>query len=153
MNSISLHSGFLIELFFSCRLLHEAALYILQKKVKFFSFKTLLVLAILGEVQIQITFSFLDWEGALCTARQRCITCTFAHWTLHLAILLLHRYLLPPPSTITLQQCTTARSTGHALLPVPPKRSAKCNALVQQDLSIMKLAKVQGSYKNDGNDY
>ena len=53
---------FLIELFFSCRLLHEAALYILQKKVKFFSFKTLLVLAFLGEVQIQITFSFLDWE-------------------------------------------------------------------------------------------
>ena len=94
---------------------------------------------------IQITFSFLDWGGALCIARQRCITCTFAHWTLHLAILLLHRYLLPPPSTITLQQCTTARCTGHALLPVPPKRSAKCNALVQQDLSIMKLAKVQGS--------
>ena len=125
----------------------------IAKNDEIFFFQNVASISLFGGGPIQISFSFLDWEGALCTARQRCITCTFAHWTLHLAILLLHRYLLPPPSTITLQQCTTARSTGHALLPVPPKRSAKCNALVQQDLSIMKLAKVQGSYKNDGNDY
>ena len=50
---------FLIELFFSCQLLHEAALYILQKKVKFFSFKTLLVLAFLGEVQSKFHFHSL----------------------------------------------------------------------------------------------
>ena len=123
----------------------------IAKNDEIFFFQHVASISLFGGGPIQISFSFLYWEGALCTARQRCITCTFAHWTLHLAILLLHRYLLPPPSTITLQQCSSA--LRHAVLPVPPKRSAKCNALVQQDLSIMKLAKVQGSYKNDGNDY